>query len=207
MTEAEARHLALGSRLRREKRRSAVMWAVAALLIAALTGAVWWLAIGHDENERQIGLLRDRLSAHEQQSRKDAATVVAMQVEVRSLSDALRKGASDKMILQRLDRLETLVRRLGTAQAAPVVVSGPPGATGKMGPRGPPGPQGPKGDTGLAGGAQGPPGPRGEPGTPGVSVTGVTCSGDRPGESSQLTLVFRFVLSDGSHVTATCTVG
>jgi hypothetical protein len=210
-------HADLVKRFQRDKRRSAVMWACAAVLLAALV--IGGIAVDRTHGD-QIRDLRGRTKTLEDQAKKDAATLVAIKVTLQELTDGIKRGDSDRTILARLDTLEGLVTRLGSAQAVPTVLRGPAGPTGKTGPKGPPATQaqvnasvafycathndctGPSGTDGIDGqdGTDGTDGRDGTNGKNGVSVVGVSCN--RPGLSDKTTFTFR--LSDGSTIHATC---
>jgi hypothetical protein len=68
---------------------------------------------------------------------------------------------------------------------------------GIVGPEGPEGPEGPAGPAGKTG-------PAGAPGKNGISVTDVDCS--LIGPSFHLRITFTFTLSNGSHLTTSCSV-
>lgn len=163
LVSATARHVDAITRIQHDKRVSAVLWAIVAVILAALTFGTWWLTIGHAENERNISILQRQIAAHEEQQKKDTQTITAIQDQIANLQQAIRHGDSDQALMQRVDTLEKLVGKIGQATTTPIVIPGETGPRGATGPRGPPGAKGPKGDTGIQGetGPQGPPGPAG----------------------------------------------
>lgn len=212
-----AEHADLVKRFQREKRRSSITWAIAAILIALLT--LGGILMDHKNSDRINGL-QGRLSAHELQEKKDAETLASIKLSIKEISAAIERGDSDKSILARISALESLTSKMNIAQYSPPIIQGIPGKDATPAQiaaavaaycakhnfcRGPIGKTGATGKTGASG-TDGTNGTNGTDGKDGASISSVSCFAAGTGAIKNTRVTFTFHLTNGVSITTTCTV-